>query len=127
MANGSTEAGAGRGFAKAVALVTGAGTAVAGWWSLTAPRSFADAVGFPGSTANGEGLHYIRSFANSVKTRRLNRGPRALLAPSSRPPPGSATGPARNSRPGCGGWSTAVRKTGTRRSSCAPNTRCCTG
>lgn len=59
MANGSTGAGAGRGFATAVALVTGAGTAVAGWWSLTAPRSFADAVGFPGSTANGDGLHFL--------------------------------------------------------------------
>ncbi|HEV7624988.1 MAG TPA: PPOX class F420-dependent oxidoreductase [Streptomyces sp.] len=49
----------GRGFTVTAALVTGAGTAVAGLWPLAAPRSFADAVGFPVSAADGSAEHFL--------------------------------------------------------------------
>jgi PPOX class probable F420-dependent enzyme len=45
-----------------VAIVTGAGSAVAGWWALSAPRSFADAVDFPLAASDGSGDHFLHDI-----------------------------------------------------------------
>jgi PPOX class probable F420-dependent enzyme len=62
MARGSTDIRPGRGFAVGVAIVTGAGSAVAGWWALSAPRSFADAVDFPLRASDGSGDHFLHDI-----------------------------------------------------------------
>ncbi|BCB91633.1 hypothetical protein Psuf_089460 [Phytohabitans suffuscus] len=63
---------------------------------------------------------FVRSFERSLKTRRLRRDPRAVIAPSTGR--GRVTGP--GYRHACACWT--ARRTGTRPGCCAPSTRSCT-